>query len=84
MKQILCLSLLIASNAFAIDFQKVTGTFDVKTQKEIQVGHDTVAQAAYGSFDMNEASRFPASVAPEVEKTHSVGVQELTGTFNAR
>lgn len=84
MKKFLCLSLLITTNAFAIDFQKVTGTFDVKANQKNEVGHDTVAQSTYGSFKVNETGRLPASLAPEVKKTHSIGVTDHTGTFNAR
>lgn len=83
MKEILCLSLLFTTNAFAIDFQKVTGSFDLQTQKEKSVGVDTVANAAYGSFDMNDTGRVPAS-AEEKRHTPDSHVTEMTGTFNAR
>jgi hypothetical protein len=81
LKEILCLSLLIATNAYAIDFQKVTGTFDIKEKQDKTVGQDTVAAAAYGSFEMNETGRMPASSAPEVKKSNTPSVNELTGTF---
>ena len=81
MKEILCLSLLIATNAFAIDFQKVTGSFDIKENQEKTVGQDTVAAAAYGSFEMNDKGRMPASSAPEANKSDTSSVTEITGTF---
>lgn len=79
MKEILCLSLLISTNAFALDFQKVTGTFDVKEKSQKSMGEDAVAAAAYGSFEKDETTRMPASNAPEVKK--STSVNEITGTF---
>lgn len=69
MKKILLLTLLLSSQAFAIDFQKVTGTFDVKEEKsESTLASDTVAQATFGTFEFkSDATRMPASVTPETE-----------------
>lgn len=76
MKFLILSSLIISTQAMAIDFQKTTGTFEVKEEKVM--GEDTVAQAAFGTFELNEKSRVPASV--EVKKEPEV--TELTGTFN--
>lgn len=81
MKKILCLTLLITTNAFAIDFQKVTGTFDVKEKSQKVIGEDTVAAATYGTFENIDNSRMPASTAPEGKKSNSDSVTEMTGTF---
>jgi hypothetical protein len=81
LKEILCLSLLLTTNAFAIDFQKMTGTFDIKEKQHKVVGEDTVAAAAYGSFEMKDAARMPASSAPEAKKSNTAPVNETTGTF---
>lgn len=80
MKYFLLLSLILSTSAFAIDFNKATGTFDV-SDKAPYVGTDTVAEAAYGSFNLHEAkTRAPASVEDEVEKS-SLGMNDVTGSF---
>jgi hypothetical protein len=79
LKHLLFLSLILSTSAFAIDFNKVTGTFDVE-EKSIPVGEDTVAAASFGSFNLTEEkTRAPASVEQEGKAT--VGVNDLTGTF---
>lgn len=81
MKYFILFSLLISANVFAIDFQKVTGTFDVKDSKAPAVlGQDTVAQAAFGTFELTQEGRVPASVTSEDKKSDS-SVTEITGTF---
>lgn len=79
MKYFILFSLLISANIYAIDFQKVTGTFDVKDGPAV-LGQDTVAQAAFGTFELNEQGRVPASVEHEDKKSDS-SVTEITGTF---
>jgi hypothetical protein len=79
LKHLLLLSLILSTSAFAIDFNKATGSFDVE-EKSIPVGEDTVAAASWGSFDLTEGkSRAPASV--EQKEKATVGVNDLTGTF---
>lgn len=78
MKYFLLLSLTLTTSAFAIDFNKVTGTFDVEETSAI-VGEDSVAAAAFGSFNLTQdKSRAPASVEQD-EAT--VGTNDVTGTF---
>ncbi len=80
MKYFILFSILISANIYAIDFQKVTGTFEVE-EKSAVLGEDTVAQAAYGSFELKaDGGRFPASVESEDKKSDS-SVTEITGTF---
>ena len=79
MKYLLLLALTLSSSAFAIDFNKVTGTFDVE-EKSVPVGEDSIAAAAFGSFDFTEAkTRAPASF--EESKPAPIGVNDVTGTF---
>lgn len=79
MKYFILFSILISSHAFAIDFNKVTGSFDVVEKKSHQ---DDLAKLAYGSFESQttDKTRAPASVTEKVEKTTSE-VNEVTGTF---
>ncbi len=81
MKYLLIATITLSTNVFAIDFQKATGTFEVKDQEASAVGKDTLAQANFGSFDMNvERSRMPARVTETTKKDVS-SVNEITGTF---
>lgn len=81
MKFLILSTLLISAPLFAIDFHKVTGTFEVKDQQASMVlGQDTVAQAAFGTFELKEKGRVPASVEKQDEISHP-SVTELTGTF---
>lgn len=78
MKYLLLASMTISSSAFALDFQKVTGTFEIQEKKEVPVGQNTLADASFGSFDLNaDSSRMPASEA----KKAAPSVNEMTGTF---
>lgn len=80
MKYLLSLTLLLSANAFAIDFQKVTGSFDVKDSQSSS--EDLVAHAAYGSFDAKaNLERLPASAHVKSDKKETSSVTELTGTF---
>lgn len=80
MKYILFLSLTLTTSAFAIDFNKVTGTFD--GEEKTVVGEDSVTAAAYGSFNLHQdQSRGPASVDAVTEEA-SVGINDVTGTFH--
>lgn len=73
------LSLALTSSAFAIDFNKVTGTFEVESVPT-PIGEDSVAAATFGSFNLTtDKSRSPASV-EEIEKA-TVGINDVTGTF---
>ena len=79
MKYILLFSIALSTSAFAIDFNKVTGTFEVE-EKSAPVGQDSIAAAAFGSFNLyEEKTRAPASVETEAETT--VGINDVTGTF---
>ena len=80
MKYLLLLSLVLSTSAFAIDFSRVTGSFDVD-EKSHQVGSDTVADAAYGSFNLHQdKTRAPASAEQNVEKA-TPGINDVTGSF---
>jgi hypothetical protein len=82
LKYILLASLILSTSAFAIDFNKVTGTFEV-AEKSAPVGEDSVAAAAYGSFEFSEnKNRAPASVEQDAVETTSAGINEVTGTFH--
>ncbi len=79
MKYILLFSIALSTSAFAIDFNKVTGTFEVE-EKSVPVGQDSVAAAAFGSFNLyEEKTRAPASV--ETEEATPFGINDVTGTF---
>ena len=79
MKYILFFSMALSTSAFAIDFNKATGTFEVE-EKSVPVGQDSVAAAAFGSFNLyEEKTRAPASVETEAETTF--GINDVTGTF---
>ena len=79
MKYILLFSIALSTSAFAIDFNKVTGTFEVE-EKSVPVGQDSVAAAAFGTFDFTEEkTRAPASF--EESKPAPIGVNDVTGTF---
>lgn len=78
MKHLLFFSLLISSSSFAIDFNKVTGTF-AETDKEIV--NEENNDLAYGSFAPQEqvsGTRAPASVTDE---SRTSSINEVTGTF---
>ena len=80
MKYLLLLSLVLSTSAFAIDFSRVTGSFDVD-EKSHQVGPDTVAYTTYGSFNLHqEKTRAPASAEQDVEKA-TPGINDVTGSF---
>ncbi len=80
MKYILIASIFLSTSAFAIDFNKVTGTFDVEGKSE-SATEDTVAAAAYGSFNFTEdKTRAPASAETNFE-TSAPGMNDVTGTF---
>lgn len=77
MKHFIFLALIISNTAFAIDFNKVTGTFS-DVEKEVATEEST--DLAYGSFEPKETNlRAPASVTEEVKKADSVN--DITGTF---
>ena len=79
MKYILLFSIALSTSAYAIDFNKVTGTFEVE-EKSVPVGQDSVAAAAFGTFDFTEEkTRAPASV--ETEEATPFGINDVTGTF---
>lgn len=79
MKILFITSLLISFNAFAIDFNKVTGSFDVTTEKKSeQVAHITAVTGSYESEPQSYGSRKPASTS-EAQKTEQI--QEVTGSF---
>jgi len=78
MKMFILFSILISSQAFAIDFNKVTGTFDIEEKKVVQ---EDLSKVAFGSFESDsDKMRAPASDTGHEEKTSSE-VNEVTGTF---
>lgn len=78
LKTFLFFTLFFSTQAFAIDFNKVTGTFDVESQKSKQ---EDLAKLAYGSFDsVNDYSRSPASE-NKVENKVTSEVNEVSGSF---
>lgn len=80
MKFFILFSLILSSSAFAIDFNKVTGTFDVQDKSE-SVSEVNIAAANFGTFNPNQdKSRAPASVEESTEKV-TEGINEVTGTF---
>jgi hypothetical protein len=82
LKYILLASLILSTSAFAIDFNKATGTFEV-AEKSAPVGEAAVAAAAYGTFEFSEnKNRAPASVEHDAVETTTAGINEVTGTFH--
>lgn len=77
MKYFLIFSLL-SSTAFAMDFNKVTGTFEVGPKKEFLDESDSTILT--GTFANQEATRLPASAPVEV-KAKDTHVTEITGSF---
>ena len=78
MKIFLLFTILISSQAFAIDFNKVTGTFDIEEKKVVQ---EDLSKVAFGSFESDaDKTRAPASETEHFGKTTSE-VNEVTGTF---
>ena len=79
MKYFILFSLLLSTQAFAIDFNKVTGSFDVEDKK---IQQEDLTKLAYGSFESSsiEKSRVPASAVEKTEKTTSE-INEVTGSF---
>jgi polyisoprenoid-binding protein YceI len=71
---------LVSFNALAIDFTKVTGSFDIDDQKvpEEKV-HVTAVSASFGTEKMSSSDRRPASV--EATQVPSAEVTEVSGTF---
>lgn len=68
------------SQAMAIDFNKVTGSFDVKTEeKEKSYVEETALSGSFNHFDKSNG-RLPASVEEE-EVNKADHVNEMTGTF---
>lgn len=80
MKYLLLLSLALSTSAFAIDFTRVTGTFEVAENTAV-VGADSIADAAFGSFNLHQdKTRAPASAEQNVEKA-TPGINDVTGSF---
>ncbi len=78
MKYFILFSLLLSTQAFAIDFNKVTGSFDIEKKVSNQ---EDMAKVAYGSFESKtDKTRLPASTNESTQKTNSE-VNEVTGTF---
>ena len=78
MKMFILFSILISSQAFAIDFNKVTGTFDIEEKKIVQ---EDLSKVAFGSFESDaDKTRAPASETDQVGRTTSE-VNEVTGSF---
>lgn len=69
---------LISSSAFAIDFNKVTGTFDVAPHEHVP---ETESTYLTGTFEgTSHENRMPASTDSKKE-VREQNVTELTGTF---
>jgi hypothetical protein len=79
LKYFILFSLLLSTQAFALDFNKVTGSFDVEEKKTQE---EDLTKLAYGSLDSHstEKSRAPASAVEKTAKTTSE-VNEVTGSF---
>ena len=79
MKTFLFFTLFLSTQAFAIDFNKVTGSFDIEPQNSKQ---EDLTKLAYGSFESKteQPGRVPAN---EVSKENKVTseVNEVSGTF---
>jgi hypothetical protein len=76
MKIRLVILVTLSSSAFAIDFNKVTGTFDLKQEKTPEF-KDTLATA--GTFDPEKTdSRKPASTEKD---PHNEQISEASGSF---
>ncbi len=67
---------LLTSAAFAMDFNKVTGTFDVGSKKEF--AEEAESTLLTGTFSEEKTSRLPASQKNEKAEKH---VTEITGSF---
>ena len=76
MKICLFLILIFCLSAFATDFNKVTGTFDLDSSKSDKSAVGDTTQS--GSFNHFEKERLPASVKEKKVYDH---VTEITGTF---
>lgn len=69
---------LISSHAMAIDFQKVSGTFEVSEKHKSESSNNDLA---FGSFDLNPSNlRSPSSV-QEKSAQKTPEMNEVTGTF---
>lgn len=78
MKTFLFFTLFLSTQAFAIDFNKVSGSFDVETQNAKQ---EDLTKLAYGSFEAKtEHGRVPASEKKADNKVTSE-VNEVSGSF---
>jgi len=79
MKILFITSLLLSFNTFAIDFNKVTGSFDVASENKFeQVAHVTTITGSYEGEQIESNGRMPAS-SPEKQKSEQI--QEVTGSF---
>jgi exopolysaccharide biosynthesis protein len=78
MKMLFCLSLFVSFNAFAIDFNKVTVSFDAGSEKK----SDQVVTAMTNNFEKNThkyEGRLPASASSFSEKPGTI--QETSKNF---
>lgn len=67
-------------SAFAIDFNKVTGSFEIQ-EKVAPASEDSIAAVAFGSFNpAQDKRRAPASFEETTEEV-TAGINEVTGTF---
>jgi len=75
---LILLATLISTHVMAIDFQKVTGTFEVSEKDKIESFNNDLA---FGSFDSNQSNlRSPSSV-EEKSAQKAPEMNEVTGTF---
>lgn len=78
MKTFLFFTLFLSTQAFAIDFNKVTGSFDIESQNSKQ---EDLTKLAYGTFESKtEQGRVPASEKKAENKVTSE-VNEVSGSF---
>ena len=78
MKTFLFFTLFLSTQVFAIDFNKVTGSFDIESQNSKQ---EDLTKLAYGSFESKtEPGRVPASE-NKVENKVTSEVNEVSGSF---
>jgi hypothetical protein len=78
LKTFLFFTFFISTQVFAIDFNKVTGSFDIESQNSKQ---EDLTKLAYGSFESKtEQGRVPASE-NKVENKVTSEVNEVSGSF---
>ncbi len=78
MKSLILFTLFISQVAHAIDFNKVTGTFDPTERK---LDSDIEIDPSFGSFSPTDTEKSMRALATVKQEDDSTSINELTGTF---